>query len=71
MRNFRELEIWKKSMEIVKAVYGLAESLPEREKYVLKKIKFAGRLSQFHQISLKVAQGAARKISRDRDGFGV
>lgn len=36
MRNFRTLNIWKDGINLVKEVYGLSVSLPEKEKFGLK-----------------------------------
>ena len=65
MRNFREFEIWKEGMGIVKAVYGLAESLPEKEKYGLKNQICRSAVS----ISSNIAEGCARGAENDFKRF--
>ena len=35
MSDYRNLMVWKKSMDLVKEVYGLAKKLPPEEKYAL------------------------------------
>ncbi len=36
MRNFRNLEIWKNGIEIVKQIYSLSDFPPSEEKFGLK-----------------------------------
>ena len=35
IRNFRDLDVWKKGMEIVKDVYGIVKAFPKQELYGL------------------------------------
>ena len=65
MRNFREFEIWKEGMGIVKAVYGLAESLPEKEQYGLKNQICRSAVS----IPSNIAAGCARGGEKDFKRF--
>jgi four helix bundle protein len=61
MRNFRKLEVWKESMELVEVVYGIAKQLPNDEKY--------GLCSQMKRatvaIPANIAEGASRRTSAD------
>ncbi len=36
MKNFKQLKIWQKGMELVKKKYQMAEQLPPEEKYGLR-----------------------------------
>lgn len=36
MRNFKELEIWEKRMEILRHAYNISEKLPERDRYSIR-----------------------------------
>ena len=57
MRNFRELEIWKDSIKLVKKVYILTSVLPKTEKY--------GLVSQMNRCSVSIPSNIAEGCSRD------
>lgn len=57
MRNFRELEIWKDSIILVKKIYELTSQLPEREKY--------GLISQMNRCSVSIPSNIAEGCSKD------
>jgi four helix bundle protein len=61
MRNFRDLEVWKEAIEIVKKVYTITSSFPITEKY--------GLVSQMNKsavsIPSNIAEGCSRKTSID------
>jgi len=61
MRNFRELEIWKKGMTLCNTIYDLCDRLPESERFGLK--------SQITRCAVSVpsniAEGASRSIELD------
>lgn len=57
MRNFRELEIWKDSIKLVKKVYKLTSVLPGTEKY--------GLVSQMNRCSVSIPSNIAEGCSRD------
>lgn len=65
MRNFRELLIWQKGIEIVIAVYQLTVFLPKDEKYGLK--------SQLQRVAVSIpsniAEGCSRNSERDFKRF--
>ncbi len=65
MRNFRELEIWKLGMQIVKAVYKVANKLPKEEKF--------GLISQLKRAAVSVpaniAEGCSRYSEKDFNRF--
>lgn len=57
MRNFRELDIWKDSIQLVKAIYNLTESLPESEKF--------GLISQMNRCSISIPSNIAEGCAKD------
>ncbi|WP_417785326.1 four helix bundle protein [Tenacibaculum sp.] len=56
MRNFRNLDIWKEGIEIVKQVYNLSEKLPLEEKFGLKSQITRAVIS----IPSNIAEGSSR-----------
>ena len=63
MRSYRNLDIWQKSLEILRLVYDLSNKFPESEKYGLTvQIKRA-----VVSISSNIAEGAGRE--RDKEFF--
>ena len=61
MRNFRELDIWKNSILLVKEVYLFAEKLPDSEKFGLKSQISRCAVS----ISSNIAEGCAKDSQKD------
>jgi four helix bundle protein len=63
--NFRELKIWKDSIEIVKSIYLLTSELPNDEKFGLK--------SQLQRCAVSVpsniAEGSGRSTNKDFRNF--
>lgn len=57
MRDFKELKIWQKGMEIVSATYDVVEHLPSTEKFGLRSQCSRAAVS----IPSNIAEGAARK----------
>ena len=61
MRNFRELEVWKQSVEFVTKVYQVTKQFPDKEKY--------GLVSQMNRsavsIPANIAEGCSRRTSVD------
>ena len=65
MRNFRELDIWKNGIEIVKMVYLTTNSLPNNETYGLSsQIKRAAV-----SIPSNIAEGCSRSSQKDFKRF--
>ena len=65
MRNFRELDIWKNGIEIVKMVYLTTNSLPNNEVYGLSsQIKRAAV-----SIPSNIAEGCSRSSQKDFKRF--
>lgn len=56
MRNFRELEVWKEAMEIVKQVYSITSIFPQAEKF--------GLVSQMNRSVVSIASNIAEGCSR-------
>ncbi|MFD2101210.1 four helix bundle protein [Flagellimonas iocasae] len=65
MRNFRELEIWKCGVELVKDIYLLIDNFPKVEKY--------GLTSQISRcvisIPSNIAEGCSRESQKDFSRF--
>ncbi|MCF8275371.1 MAG: four helix bundle protein [Flavobacteriales bacterium] len=65
MRNFRELLVWQKAMEIGVKTYQLTRSFPPEEKF--------GLVSQLNRaavsISSNIAEGASRGTDKDFKRF--
>ena len=65
MRNFKELLIWQKGMEIWEESYKLSNSLPTDERF--------GLISQINRASssipANIAEGASRKGAKDQARF--
>ena len=61
MRNFRELNIWKEAVILVKEIYRLSNQLPEEEKYGLKSQICRAAIS----IPSNIAEGYGRKTIPD------
>lgn len=61
MRNFRDLEIWKDSIVLVKTIYELVDNLPDSEKYGLK-----SQISRcVVSIPANIAEGCAKDSQKD------
>ena len=59
MRNFRELKIWQKGIDIVVEIYVLTALLPAEEKYGLK--------SQLQRAVISIPSNIAEGCSRESD----
>ncbi len=63
--NFRELSIWKESIELVKQVYGITGTLPMEEKF--------GLVSQMNRCAVSIpsniAEGCGRPSLKDFQRF--
>jgi four helix bundle protein len=61
MKNFKELNIWKRGIELVKSIYTLSRGLPAEEKF--------GMISQLTRaavsIPANIAEGSSRNSERD------
>lgn len=65
MRNFRELEIWKRSFTMVNEIYKITSQFPDSEKY--------GLVSQIRRsavsIPSNIAEGCSRNSNKDFNRF--
>lgn len=59
MKNYKELIIWQKGIEIVKKVYALARQFPGEEKY--------GIVSQVTRAAVSIPANIAEGSSRNSD----
>jgi len=65
MRNFRELDIWNLSRDIVKEIYLLMKYMPDEEKFGLTSQIKRSAIS----ISSNIAEGCAKKSNKDFSSF--
>lgn len=65
MKNFKELIIWQKGIQLVKSVYVLSKSFPAEEKF--------GMISQLTRaeisIPANIAEGSSRNSEKDYARF--
>jgi four helix bundle protein len=62
---YKNLIVWQRSIELVKDIYNLSESLPKSEEYNLKQQLKRAVIS----VSLNIAEGKARRTSKDFANF--
>ena len=60
LKSYRDLDAWKKAIETVEAVYTLAQTFPESEKY--------GLASQIQRASVSVPSNIAEGYGRTHRG---
>lgn len=65
MRNHRDLDVWKVSMELVRDVYALTREYPREELYALTSQVRRSAVS----IPSNIAEGAARNSKREFTQF--
>ena len=65
MQNFKELQIWKKAIDLGKKIYEISASFPSDEKF--------GITSQMRRcvvsISSNIAEGSGRRTDKDFSSF--
>lgn len=59
MKDYRKLMIWEKGMELVKQVYALSASLPQKEQF--------GLISQMNRCAVSIPSNIAEGCSRNSD----
>ena len=63
--RFKNLQVWKNSMELVQMIYQLTDGFPESEKF--------GLVSQMRRCSISIpsniAEGSARSTDKDFGNF--
>jgi four helix bundle protein len=65
MRNFKELKIWQKGIDIAIRTYQLADTFPKEDKFSLVQQMTKGSVS----IPSNIAEGSSRKSERDYSRF--
>jgi four helix bundle protein len=60
MKSYRELEVWKKAMDMVVAVYELTDNIPQQEKY--------GLISQMQRAAVSIPANIAEGYGRIHRG---
>ena len=61
VRDFKELNVWKKSFDLVKEIYGVVEKFPRDEIYSLSQQLKRAVVS----ISSNIAEGCGRRTNKD------
>ena len=65
IKNFRDLHIWKRSVELVENIYKITKTFPKEELF--------GLVSQMRRSAVSVpaniVEGCARRTDRDYDHF--
>jgi four helix bundle protein len=65
VRDFRDLEVWKKSIDLTEKVYIITKGFPDDERY--------GLTSQLRRaavsVSSNISEGCGRRTSKDFTGF--
>lgn len=61
MKDFKKLEVWKKSMSLTKTVYSLAKLLPKEERYGLYSQVTRSAVS----IPSNIAEGSAKSSDKE------
>jgi four helix bundle protein len=59
MKNYKELNVWKKGIELVKCTYQLAKLFPNEEKF--------GMISQMTRAAISIPANIAEGSSRNSD----
>ena len=65
MRNFKELKIWQKGINIAIKTYHFAETFPKEEKYAIVHQMTKASVS----IPSNIAEGSSRKSEKDYSRF--
>lgn len=65
MRNFKELKIWQKGIDIAMKTYQFGETLPKEDKYAIVQQMTKASVS----ISSNIAEGSSRKSEKDYSRF--
>lgn len=63
--SYKQLEVWEKSVELVKDIYKVSENFPKNEEYNLKlQLKRA-----VVSVALNIAEGKSRKGAKEFSNF--
>lgn len=61
MRNFRDYDVWKRTIQFIKRIYLFTEKLPYKEKFnIISQVESAAV-----SISSNIAEGSARSSEKD------
>jgi len=60
LKSYQELDVWRKSMDLVMAIYALTDKLPANEKY--------GLVSQMQRCAVSIPANIAEGYSRTHRG---
>ncbi|MGH9411111.1 MAG: four helix bundle protein [Vicinamibacterales bacterium] len=63
LRNYRDLDAWKRAMDLVETLYSLTKGFPEEEKYGLK--------AQIRRAAVSVPSNIAEGQARGTARFGL
>jgi four helix bundle protein len=63
--SFKDLEVWRKAMDVAEAVYALARRMPKQEEYRLTAQMIRAAVS----VPANIAEGHARATRRDYAHF--
>jgi four helix bundle protein len=63
--SYKQLEVWKKSVELIKEIYKLSEKFPKSEEYNLKLQIRRAVIS----VALNIAEGKSRKGAKEFSNF--
>ncbi len=61
IQSYRQLDVWRKSVSLVKEIYGIVELLPHRERYCLADQMRRAAIS----VPANIAEGWARAYTRE------
>ncbi len=65
MRNFKQLIVWQKGIELTTAVYAVVENFPREERYALRSQMTRAAVS----IPSNIAEGSSRRSEADYRRF--
>lgn len=65
MHNFRDLQVWKMSMEISKIIFQLTREFPSEEKYTLTSQMIRSAIS----VPSNIAEGCGRNSNKELNQF--
>lgn len=63
--NHKDMEVWKKSMDLIKEIYQLTEKFPEEERFGLTNQLKRASVS----VTFNISEGASRSSSLERKRF--
>jgi len=64
-RDFKRLDVWKRSIKLGKSIYGVVDTFPQKENYALSSQLRRAVVS----VSSNIAEGCGRKTNKDFVNF--